>query len=163
MIEMTLALAIFGLIMIGVMAVFAASIRINRQASASQALLDSTRFVIEFMEREMRTGKDFTMPAADILEFTNDHIPAERVRYKKAGIGAGRCVIGVSFCSADEDFEPMTAPAVKVQQLGFRLTGQAKTDQLQPRISLFMEVVAVSDASVLYHLETSVSQREIDL
>ncbi|MDZ4296274.1 MAG: prepilin-type N-terminal cleavage/methylation domain-containing protein [Patescibacteria group bacterium] len=163
LIEMSVALAVFGLMMIGVMGVFTASIRMYRHADASQTLLDNTRFVLEYMEREMRTGKNFTMPTAEILEFINDRIPAELVRYKHVSGAVGRCVVGVNPCSADENFEAMTAPAVTIEQLDFRLTGQTKTDQLQPRITLVMRASAASDPTVVYHLQTSVSQRELDL
>ena len=161
LVEMTVALGVFGLVALAMVSLFITSLRISKKTSAAQAIIDNTRYAVEFMEREMRTGRGFrndgagTCSGVNILEFTNDR--GKIVCYKVDGGALKR------FNQDNGMYEDLTAPTVLVMTVNFfELQGNAAGDKLQPRITLLLKVKAVADPTVFYDIETTVSQRDLD-
>lgn len=151
------------LVSVGVFAIFVglgaglflSVLRGERHAAAFRAMEENVRFSMEAMAREMRTGKGFSLFGSD-LSFTNAR--GESVRYRvKAGVIERSSDGGLTFGR-------MTSDRVNVATFAFRLAGEAKNDQKQPRITLLIDA-NVNDPRVSIpslHLETTITQREID-
>lgn len=155
LLEMLVSVGVFA-IFVGLGAgLFLSVLRGERHAAAFRAMEENIRFSMEAMSREMRTGKGFSLLGSE-LSFTNAR--GDSVRYRLKG--------GVIERSADGGFSfgRMTSDRVNVAIFAFRLSGEAKSDQKQPRITLLIDA-NVNDPRVSIpplHVETTVTQREID-
>jgi type IV pilus assembly protein PilW len=165
--EMVIAFGIFGIVMLSVVSVFISAVRANRQASMAQSMIDNVRFALEFMEREMRTGREFVDENGDgtLLKFTNDRV--RTVCYRSASGVIMRFESALheptTPCPA-AGYRPLTAAAVvAVTNLAFRVAGQNPTDTRQPRVTVTFQAAARGDASLTFQVETTVSQRTIDV
>ena len=82
------------------------------------------------------------------------------VSYKKVnnGVNGGiaRCA---GTCEADQDYQLLTSPEVKISVLKFILMGNGRDDGA-PRITIVTAVAGPKDINV--NLETTVSARNID-
>lgn len=158
--EMTVALAIFGIVVPAVMAVFVSSLRIQRRSSAAETLVDNVRFALEFMEREMRTGRRFSDELGDgsVLKFQNDR--GQTVRYRLAAEALERCT--VQPCP-DESYANLTSPDVTVSNVKFRLAGESTVDTKQPRLTLTFQAGVRSEPDFVLRMQTTVSQRDVDI
>lgn len=62
--------------------------------------------------------------------------------------------------------QPLTSPNLDVKSLIFRLSGQSQNDNLQPKVTMFMDVSSVSNKPeevVSLKLQTTISQRDLDV
>lgn len=153
MIELTVAVGIFGLIISMVSAIFVLSLQSQRRISAFQNIQDNSRFILESMSREIRTGKNFTS-ASGSLSFTN--AKGESVIYRlnnntveKSSNG------GITYLS-------ITGSEVNIDYLNFYLMGQPAGDRLQPRITITIGVTSsVGNKSANLKNQITISERSL--
>ncbi|MBI2587953.1 prepilin-type N-terminal cleavage/methylation domain-containing protein [Candidatus Azambacteria bacterium] len=155
LLEMLVSIGIFALF-IGLGAgLFLSVLRGERHAAAFRAVQENIRFSMETMAREMRTGKGFSMLGSE-LSFTNAR--GESVRYRLRGGAIERSSDG------GLSFGRMTSDRVNVATFAFRLAGEAKSDQKQPRFTMLIDAKATDKRVSIpsLHLQTTITQREID-
>lgn len=155
LLEMLVSVGVFA-IFIGLGAgLFVSVLRGERHAAAFRAVQENIRFSMETMSREMRTGKGFSLLGSE-LSFTNAR--GESVRYRlQRGVIERSANGGLSF-------GPMTSDRVHVATFTFRLSGEAKSDQKQPRVTMLIDAKATDPRVSIpsLHLQTTITQREID-
>lgn len=163
LLEMLVSLAIFSTVMLAVTAVFIASLRIHRRSSGSEIIVDTVRFALEFMERELRTGRRFADENGDgsVLKFCNDR--GQIARYRVAGSRFERKASGSACAEGASEYETLTSPEVVLSDFRFRLAGEADTDAKQPRITLSFKASPQVDPSIVFNFATTVSQRDVDI
>lgn len=155
LIELIVAIGIFGLVVSMVFGVFSLAIVSQRRIIALRNVEDSIRFTIESMAREVRTGKNFSGGVGS-LSFTN--AKGESVIYRLSG--------GIVEKSSDGgvNYSVVTGSETIVNYLNFYLTGQAAGDGLQPRVTITMDAASqVGNQSANLKIQTTISGRFLQI
>lgn len=153
MIELIVAVGIFGLVISVISGVFVLSLQSQRRIIALRNVEDNTRLAIELMSREIRTGKNFSSGIGS-LSFTN--AKGEAVIYR-----LNNNVIEKS-SNGGTTYSAVTGAEVTVDYLNFYLMGQAIGDGLQPRITVTIGITSrVGNQSANLKNQTTISERSL--
>jgi len=151
LIEVLVALGIFGLVITMATSIFVLAIVNQRRIIALRNVEDNVRFALDSMSREMRTGVNFNGGGSSI-SFTN--AAGEAVVYRLSS--------GAIQKSSDGgiNYSALTGSEATVNYLNFYIIGQAAKDGLQPRITIGVGISSqVGNQSVNAQVETTVSER----
>ncbi|MCX6813274.1 MAG: type II secretion system protein [Candidatus Azambacteria bacterium] len=155
LIELIVAIGVFGLVVSMAFGIFVLAIVSQRRIIALRNVEDNARFALESMAREIRTGKNFSGGAGS-LSFTN--AKGELVIYRLNG--------GIVEKSSDggANYSAVTGSETTVNYLNFYLMGQAPGDGLQPRITVTMGVASqVGNQSANLKVQTTISGRFLQI
>lgn len=151
MIELIVAVGIFGLVISMVSGIFILSLQSQRRIIALRNIEDNSRFVIESMGREIRTGKNFN-GGGNSISFTN--AKGEAIIYRLSNNTVEKSFDGGT------TFSPMTGTEVTIDYVNFNLIGQATGDGLQPRITVAIGITSrVGNQSANLKIQTTISER----
>ncbi|KKQ92807.1 MAG: hypothetical protein UU81_C0016G0008 [Microgenomates group bacterium GW2011_GWC1_41_8] len=151
MIELIVAIGVFGLVVGMTVGIFVLSIISQRRIIALRNTEDNIRFAIEAMAREMKTGKDFSGGGSSI-SFTN--AKGEATAYRLNSNVIEKSSDGGSSYSA------VSGTEVVVNYLNFYLMGQAVGDSLEPRITITIGVTSsVGSQTANLKIQTTISER----
>lgn len=151
LIELMVAMGIFGFVMVIVFGVFGLALKSQRRIIALRNVEDNARFAIELMAREIRTGQTF-VGGTGFLSFTN--AKDEYVIY--------RLNSNVIEKSSDEgaNFLPVTGPETVINYLNFYLAGQSAGDRIQPRVTITIGATSqVNNQNANLKIQTTISER----
>ncbi len=155
LIELIVAIGIFGLVVSMVFGIFVLAVISQRRIIALRNVEDNSRFTIESMAREIRTGKNFSSGVGS-LSFTN--AKGEAVIYRLNG--------GIVEKSSDGgvNYSAVTGSEANVNYLNFYLMGQAAGDSLQPRVTITMGATSqVGNQSANLKVQTTISGRFLQI
>jgi len=155
LIEVIVAIGIFGLVISMVFGIFVLAIASQRRIIALRNVEDNVRFTIESMAREIRTGKNFSSGIGS-LSFTN--AKGESVIYRLNN--------GIVEKSSDggASYSVVTGSETTVNYLNFYLMGQAPGDGLQPRVTITMGAASqVGSQSANLKVQTTISGRFLQI
>ena len=162
LIEILVAVAIFVSVVTVASTIFVSALRAQRQSLAYQQLLDQTSYLMEYMSRTIRmAGKDIngTCIAAKLnydfvnqcLKFKNYHGDCQEF-----------CLEGTRIKEIKEGVENyLTSPDLKVNSFSVTLTGETQYDNLQPLVSIFLNIEGKEQSKI--QIKTSISQRDLDV
>jgi len=151
LIELIVAIGIFGLVVTMAVNIFVIALVSQRRIIALRNVEDNARFALESMAREIRTGKDFN-GGSNYLAFTN--AKGESVAYR-----VNNKIIEKSF-DGGVNYFLVTGPEATIDYLNFYLSGQATGDGLQPRITITVGITSkVGNQSVNSKVQTTISER----
>lgn len=151
MIELIVAIGIFGLVIGMTVGIFVLSIISQRRIIALRNVEDNIRFTSESMAREIRTGLNFS-GGGSTLSFNN--AAGQSVVYRLNSNAIEKSVNGGSTYSA------VTGSEIMVNYLNFYLAGQALGDGLQPRITVVIGVTGqVGNQAANLKVQTTISER----
>ncbi|MBI2446409.1 MAG: type II secretion system protein [Parcubacteria group bacterium] len=151
MIELIVAIGVFGLVVGMTVGIFVLSIISQRRIIALRNAEDNIRFAVEAMAREMKTGKNFSGGGSSV-SFTNAKGEATVYRLnsniiEKSSDG------GVSYSA-------VSGAEVIVDYLNFYLMGQAISDGLEPRVTIAIGVTSiVGSQTANLKIQTTISER----
>lgn len=151
LIELIVAVGIFGLVVNIIFGVFSLAIVSQRRIIALKNVEDNIRFAVESMAREIRTGKNFT-GSANLLSFTNAN--GEAIFYRLNG--------GVVEKSSDGgvNYSAVTSSETTINYLNFYLAGQLADDDLQPRVTITIGATSqIGNQSANLKAQTTISGR----
>lgn len=161
LIELLVAGSIFTVISFVAIGAFINVSDAQRRSAAMQNVLDSSRFAMEQMVKEIRMGKDYSLYGSGQLFFDaagTSATPPGKVTYKKNGNALERK-------GASGGFAAITPNSVIVEDLIFSLRQPADSQPAdsQPMITIFLKVKSLAtkantEASV--NLQTTVSSRQ---
>jgi prepilin-type N-terminal cleavage/methylation domain-containing protein len=157
-IELVVGVSVFSIVVATSLGLFGTVLRSQRAAFAIQELQNNTRFVLEFMSKELRTGRDFSLNSSTEITFTNaDDID---IVYRLNGTTIQRSNNGgISFMSVSSD-------DVDIIGLRFNIFQSQIPPKRQPFITIVMEVEGAgpkAEEKLQLIIQTSVSQRHIIL
>lgn len=151
LIEVIVAIGIFGLVVSMAFGIFGLALTSQRRIIALKNVEDNTRFAIELMAREIRTGKNFSGNTS-LLSFTN--AKSESIVYRLNNNTIEKSSDGGS------SYLPVTGPETTINYLNFYLTGQAANDGLQPRITITIGATSqINNQSANLRIQTTISGR----
>ncbi len=171
-VELLVAIGLFGVIVSIAMGGFVRALRTQRQIVALITANSNMSLVIEQISREMRTGNSFCASACPIgeLNFTNSR--GERIFYGIKTITTGRFgYYGAIVRRVGDDGEcaQITADSVNVRNLNFKLFGASDAlpegnPYFPPRITIIVSISpSAGQASVvsenITNIQTTVSAR----
>ena len=160
LIEMVVAVAIFSLVVGAVSGIFVSSLRAQRQSLAYQELLDQTSYVAEYMSRAIRMAmKDMTGECTGEAKL-NYAFSGQCLKFRNY---KNECQ---QFCLEGERLRNeagtyLTSPSLKVENFNVSLTGETQDDDLQPKVSILLDIKGKENSRV--RIQTTISQRNLDV
>jgi prepilin-type N-terminal cleavage/methylation domain-containing protein len=168
LIELIVSIAIFSVVMLLATSAYLALISYTHEARATSTLMTNLSYAVDQMSREIRTGTNYACGSGGdctggtSFSFTNDQ--GHDVTYLLANGALARCV-DQSSCSAS-NASPLTDAAVTISNLQFyaKGTGAYPGDKQQPYVVMAVKgSVSTGDRTISFSIETSATQRLIDL
>lgn len=175
LIEILVAVAIFALVVGTTSGLFISGIRTQRNVLTSQIVLDNTSYAIEYMGRAIRMAKK-QMPELPACLSQNG------LNYEITGRGGLKFLNYQKVCQeffldpvakrlkeskgGSEQF--LTSDNLQILSFNFNLQGQLQTDNLQPRVTIFLDAMGVQkelkpEEQAKIRIQTTVSQRNLDV
>ena len=133
LIELIVAIGIFGLVVTMTVSIFVIALVSQRRIISLRNIEDNARFALESMAREIRTGKNFG-GSINSLSFTN--AKGESVVYRLNNKTIEKSSDGGT------NYLVVTGPEVTVDYFNFYLLGQAPGDGLEPRITITIGITS---------------------
>jgi len=167
LVELLVTVAIFSLIAGAASGVFVQALKAQRKSLATQQLLDQTSYLAEYMSRAIRMAKKDSLGACidaklnykivdNGIEFLNyqgecqkfylDYNPpaTPQLKEEKGGV-----------------VSELTSASLKVSNFNVNLLGETQTDNLQPRVTFFLNIEGKERSKI--NLQTTISQRNPDI
>ena len=166
LIEMMVAVGVFTLLVSAASGIFVSSLRAQRHSLATQEILDQSSYVMEYMSRALRMAKkddvNGTCTTAGIpklnyaiegqcLKFRNYHSECQEF-----------CLDGGRLKEVKGGSENyLTSENLTVEDFSVNLEGQQQTDNLQPKVSIFLNIDGKEKSNI--KIQTTISQRNLDI
>lgn len=155
-VELLVALTLFSIVVSIAVGGFVRALRIQRQLAAFVAANGNVSLAIEQMAREIRTGRDFSSPRADVLAFTNARSQAVTYEFDATRSTVTRRVdLG--------DAAPIVSETIYVRSLNFSLLFSRTDDPYPTRVTVSLVVSPKGDnvGQTEVRLQTTVSARSL--
>jgi prepilin-type N-terminal cleavage/methylation domain-containing protein len=178
LVEMLVAITIFSVTTGVISGIYVSGINQQRRALVSQTILDQTSFALEYMSRALRMAKKELSNPPDCLsqrglnyEITHsgsglkfiNHLQDDDCQefFLEGGLLKYRRNIG----KALEETLPLISNKIEIVSLKFNLAGESQNDDLQPRLTIFLEISGKGalEGSQKIKIQTSISQRNLDV
>ena len=173
LIEMLVSVTIFTMVMGAGSGIFISALRAQQVAIASQNLVESTRFTIEYMSRQIRLAQrdtSGTCPLVPSNTFYTNPSGTSTLAFKNS---QSECIVfslsgnNISVSIDGAAGVPITSfTAVNIADLTFTISGETRSDSLQPRVTIVIEARSVGDLEGIEastYIQTTVSTRAIDV
>jgi len=166
LIELMVSMAVFLIVMVSVIELFGAGIKTQKKSLALQTLSDSTSYVIEYMSRTIRMAKK-DLNGTYISAGCNFKTLANGIRflnYKKEDqwfiLDNGQIKEKKDDAS---EFTALTSDNFQVNKLSFQVSGECQTDDLQPKVTIVVEIQTKEVEPQTLNIQTTISQRGLDV
>lgn len=155
LIELIVAIGIFGLVITMVIGIFVIALVSQRRIISLRNIEDNTRFALESMAREIRTGRNFG-GSVNSLSFTNAKSESTVYRLNDKAIEKSS--------DGGTSYSVVTGQEVTVDYLNFYLLGQTPGDGLEPRVTITIGITSqVGNQISNTKIQNTVSQRSLQL
>jgi prepilin-type N-terminal cleavage/methylation domain-containing protein len=181
LVEMIVSVGIFAMVMLAATSAYLGLISLDRQARATNQVVNNLSFAVDAMARGIRTGTNYrcidpagspdgngnsTNGGCTCFSYTDTNL-AQSVTYHREANGTIGRAIGVSSC-LDNLSEPITDPSINIASNGliFYVRGAGNSNDQQPQVLFTLKgsmVAAGSGTTTTFTLEESATQRLIDL
>ena len=180
LIEMLVAVTVFAITVGAISGIFISAIRSQRRILATQELLDQTSYVLEYMGRALRiarkdaagscitVGNNYENPSGDTSKIKFIAIREDGEFCWEFSRQLDGTVYRIQergkIGTAGETTSFLTSNKLQVNSLKFNLSGESESDTLQPRVTVFLEVLGrgATGEKPKIQIQTSTSQRPLD-
>ncbi len=169
LIELLISMTIFSIVMISAIGLFNAGIETQRKALALQTLCDSASYTIEYMSRTIRMAKkdlDGIYISAG-CNFENPGGNLSKVRFLNYDKKRQEFILENGQIKEKKEpssgFTALTSDNFQVNKLFFELSGRCQNDEFQPKVTIVMEIQTKEAEPQTLNLETTISQRDLDI
>ncbi len=181
LVELLVSISIFSLILSAMSGAFVSTIRAQRKSIAFQQLLEQTSYLEEYMSRSIRMAKKE-------LNCTSKLEPTTCACLKTQGYGANYELTheekGIKFLNYNRDCQEfyvsnsqlwenkngvdlaLTSSNLMVENINIELSGNSQTDNLQPRVTIFLKIKGAgskSEEQPEIKIQITISQRNPDV
>jgi len=169
LIELIVSMAIFLIVMVTIIELFAAGIKAQKKSLALQTLSDSASYAIEYMSRTIRMAKkDLTGTyISSGCNFENPSYPdLSRIRFLNYERDDQWFILDngqIKEKKNDAEFTALTSDNFQVSKLSFKLSGECQADDFQPRVTIIMEIKTREIEPQTLNIQTTISQRDLDV
>jgi prepilin-type N-terminal cleavage/methylation domain-containing protein len=174
LIELLVVITLFSIAAGAIFNIFFSAISSQRKILAEQEILSQISYVMEYMGRAIRMAKKDDIP---IKGQSKNCLPGEKVNYAVFDFGrelrfrnyqnqCQRFFLFENRVYEQKDYDAggssfsLTSPILAVTSLKFEVLGESQTDNLQPRVTIFMKLESKGRK---LQLQTTVSQRDLDV
>lgn len=172
LVELLVVCAVFSIIIVAIVGIYISTIKAQRYSLATQKLINESSYAMEYMSRLIRmakkdetgecgvpAGSNFS-PTGSELKFKNYKSPGQPncERFYVGGVNQlyEERIGGGNFALTSEKF--------KVTNLQFYVTGENGSDNIQPKVTILLEMEATgAEPKPKIKLQTTVSQRDLDM
>lgn len=161
LIELLVSVSLFAVFVTISTGLFLMSIQGERKIFSFQSVQDNSRYVMEYMAREIRMGKNYLVSGTSTLTFTNQK--SETVIYCIVNNVIKRAV-NTSPCSSTGS-NLTSSEVVVVNSLEFLMSGGSAGDYKQPRITIIIKARSAGTTPSVestLNLQTTVSARKLE-
>ncbi len=186
LVEMLVGVTVFSLTIGTISTLLISAVSQQRAVLSSQVLLDQTSYALEYMSRAQRAAqKELSAPGCLSSNGLNYEIPSEYQINGDENLGIGLRFINLlqnndcqefflqgtklkykrSVGLPQESILDLTSDKLEVVSLKFNLIGKSQDDDLQPRVTILMEVKGKGEVegSQRIKIQATGSQRNIDV
>lgn len=169
LLEMIVVIGIFSLFSGAILGIFISSVNSQKRILAQQEILDQANYLLEYISRSLR------MARKDDLSGTNC-LNGEKVNYEISRAGQGikfqnykkQCqefyLDGNRIKENRQGIEDFITPSsLKINSLKFNISGETQNDNLQPKVTILLEMEGSGRNPPKIRIQTSVSQRNLDV
>ncbi|MFH1714138.1 MAG: prepilin-type N-terminal cleavage/methylation domain-containing protein [Candidatus Nealsonbacteria bacterium] len=163
LIEILVAVAIFSLIIGVASSVFVLSIKAQRKTLSDREILSQVSYAMEYVSRAIRMArKDIDGNCTGGVAKSNFFKTATGVAFENYEGDCQEFYIesGRLKESKDGNVNFLTAPNLTVSHFNINDLGWDQTDRIQPRVTLFLEILGFEQSQI--KIQTSISQRNLD-
>ena len=175
LVEILVAVAIFFIIAAGPTSFFISSVRGQTRALASREIVDNSSYSLEYISRILRMAKkdltgncipigtNYENPGADVstIRILNYHDICQEFSLIENRLQVRKSIDATA--ANFEEFLPLTSDDLEVTSLKFQISGLDQDDDLQPRITILLELVKKGQTESKIIIQTTVSQRNLDV
>lgn len=166
LIELIVSVAIFSIVMLVAGAAFIALISLDRKARATNDVVTNLSYVVDSMERSVRTGTNYTCTSCwpnPSNEFAFTDAQGRTVSYRLLVTGTqGQVQQQIS----GGGWNTLTDPRIDVERLDFYARGATRGDSVQPTVVFVIRGLIRPDSTSLpvdFTIESGATQRLIDI
>ncbi|MBI3459055.1 hypothetical protein HY061_02215 [Candidatus Azambacteria bacterium] len=165
LVEFIVAMSIFTTVLMAATGAYFSYSAGSRKSFASQNVIDEGQFILDTMSKEMRTGTNFTY-----LQNSDNSINNKTISFTDAFGGFIKYQLNNNKIEKNinnSGFESITSNQIKINNLIFNIAGNTLNDQLQPKITVSVQLSNKNDSgknelNSLINLQTTISQRLLD-
>lgn len=185
--EMLIVFAVLSIVLSAIVSYFVSVVRVQNYILASQQLYDQTSYAMDYMYKMIRMAKKDASPetcatdkynfnpinptGATSLQFIRiDRTTATPTRIcQRFNFDAGTGIISTYTSTASPvtwATNNLTSGDIKVTNLKFVISGDGGTaggDKNQPKVTILLEAQSVKVPDAKIRLQTTVSQRDLDV
>jgi len=177
LVEMLVAIFVFSVIIGAISGLFISGISGQRNALASQRLLDQASYTLEYMSRALRMAKKQTSDLPPCLSNNglNYEIVASALRFinhleeddcQEFFLEGGQLKQTKKINQPGTETLELTSSKLQITFLNFSLDGQSQGDDLQPKVTIFLDIKGKGQQIAeqpLMKIQTTISQRNLDI
>jgi prepilin-type N-terminal cleavage/methylation domain-containing protein len=173
LIELLVVIGIFSIAIGAISGIFISGLFSQRSVLAEQEILSQISYAIEYMGRAIRMAKkddvSFSGQTKNCLfgDKVNYETPTEsELRFRNYQNQCQKFFLLGNQIYEQKDYDtggpqiPLTSPSLRINSLKFQAFGQSQTDNLQPRVTISIEV---ERRGRKLQFQTTISQRDIDV
>lgn len=177
LIEVLVSIAMFFIFVAGPTGFFIMSLKGQIKTLASRELVDSTSYALEYVSRALRMArKDLSGRCLEIT--TNYEDPShpqkgETIQFlnyqdfcQEFTKGGVELKTQKSTDDSDANFGPslsLTSGNLKINKAKFKMSGETQNDDLQPRVTVILEILTKTQPETRIRVQTTISQRNLDV
>jgi len=166
LIELLVSMTLFLIVMVSVIELFISGIKTQKKSLALQTLSDGTSYAVEYMSRTIRMAKK-DLTGTYISTGCNFETVANGIRFLNYEKEDQWFILDNGQVKEKKDndleFTALTSDNFRVTKLSFELSGQCQTDDLQPRVTITMEIQTKEVNPQTLNIQTTISQRDLDV
>lgn len=170
LLEMIVVIGIFSVLSGAIFGIFISGIHSQRKVLTQDQLLEQANYILEYISRALRMARKDDLEGKSCLigqkvnyeithngqgiKFQNYNKQCQEFYLENGQIKEEREGVGVL---------PLTSSSVQVNFLKFNISGETQTDNLQPKVTIFLEISDKEQNSPKIRLQTTISQRNLDV
>lgn len=165
LIEILIAISIFSVVVTGAINLFSSLIKYQKNLLDKAYVLSTLSYTTEYMAKALRmaqkdiagtcigSGKNFVLTAGPNIKFLNSSNECQEFFLEGGAIKVRKLNIS----------QNLTPANILIESLSFNLSGESQDDYFQPKISFVLKAKAVSSVAPSFIIQTTISQRMLDV
>lgn len=172
LIELLVAISIFSLVVAGFTDFFISALRVQRKTLAFREIVDSASYVLDYMARSLRMAKKDDIEIRGVQKncLAGNKINYEvlsgqsAIKFRNYNNQCQRFFLDGGRIKEEREGESyfLTSSNLDVINLKFFLSGDSPGDNLQPRVTILIEIQKRGQPETKTLVQTTISQRDLD-
>jgi len=173
LLEILVSIAIFMIAIGAITSIFISGIILQRRVLAEQEIFNQVSYALEYMGRAIRMAKKDDISIGGVAK---NCLGGDKINYETSGTQNELKFRNYKhqcqrfFLQNNQIYEekydpnprsyPLTSPSLRVTSLRFNVSGERQEDNLQPKITIFLEIERMGRR---FQFQTTISQRDLDV